>query len=645
MRTEIERLIIEQTRNLFFATQPTVRLKSTGNPAVWAVRKRWLAQSESPLTTEQAAKFNFDAAPWTEEPSAQATNEDVQTMVLWMGSNMAKTSILQNVIGYSIDEKPCGIIYALKTEDQMKEISQEKIAPMIEATPSLNSKIMKAGSRYSTNSLFYKKFTGGFLAMIGTGSVTGFRAHRAGVVLGDEIDSWDDDVGGEGDPVELLLRRADGFPESMRILSSTGTIKGKSRIEKWYGRSDQRKWFIPCRKCGCFQLLTWRQIRWPKGEPDKAMWFCEACDAEHEDRHRRRAISDGEWRPTAPFNGIRGYWIPGMYSLMPPNQGYVNRTAQFAREHIEAKAGGRQVLTVRTQTFFAETTQEEEDAKADFKVLYDRREDYFKDGQLPNEIIVIAAGSDVQSDRIEVEFEGFGRGEQSWGVEHCVLWGDPRQEEIWGRLEGLLLRKWVRADGCVLGLRCFGLDTGYPAAIRQAYEFIRPRQSRNWFALKGSSVLDAPFVQRPKKSKVDRVTLLSVGTHKIKGLLYDNATIIDPETPGYMHFPCVVGKEGGRSEFAGYTEDWFKQLLAEGSMPVFRNGKKLREFFMPTGVKRNEALDMRVYTRAAMFALGPLDWDREEKLLLKTRPDAEPEEEYVEIQSAGSMWGGAPSGW
>lgn len=610
MNPNIERRGKGNFRSVFFSTQGSIRLKATGNPAVWAIRKRWLAQSESPLTTEQAAKFNFDAAPWTEEPSAQATSDDVQTMVLWMGSNMAKTSILQNVIGYSIDEKPCGIIYALKTEDQMREISQEKIAPMIEATPSLRTKIMPAGSRYGSNTLFYKKFTGGFLAMIGTGSVTGFRAHRAGVVLGDEIDSWDDDVGGEGDPVELLLRRADGFPESMRILSSTGTIKGKSRIEKWYGRSDQRKWFIPCRACGHMQLLTWRQIRWPKGEPDKAMWFCEACDKEHEDRHRRRAVSDGEWRPTAPFNGIRGYWIPGMYSLMPPNQGYVNRTAQFAREHIEAKAGGKQVLTVRTQTFFAETTQEEEDAKPDYKVLFERREDFLKEG-IPDEVIMIAAGSDVQSDRIEVEFEGFGRGEQSWGIEHCVLWGDPRQEEIWGRLENLLLRTWTRKDGCQVKLRCFGLDTGYAAAIRQAYAFIRPRQARNWFAMKGASVLDAPFVARPKKSKVDRVALLQVGTHKIKGLIYDNASIIDPQTPGYMHFP------------AGYTEDWFKQLLAEGSMPVFKNGKKLREFFLPQGVKRNEALDMRVYTRAAMFALGPLDFDAEERNLVKAKQERE----------------------
>lgn len=632
MNPQLEALARANARAIWFSTEGSSRLRSSGDPAVWAKKKRWLAQSESPLTAEQAVKFDFAAAPWTEEPSEQATSADVQTMVLWMGSNMAKTSILQNVIGYSIDEKPRGIIYALKTEDQMREISQEKIAPMIEATPSLRSKIQPAGSRYSSNTLFYKKFTGGYLAMIGTGSVTGFRAHRAGVVLGDEIDSWDEDVGGEGDPVELLLRRADGFPESMRILSSTGTIKGKSRIEKWYLRSDQRKWFIPCRKCGAMQLLTWRQIRWPKGEPDQAAWFCEACDTEHDDRQRRRAVSDGEWRPTAPFNGIRGYWIPGMYSLMPANQGYKDRLAQFAREHIEAKAGGKDVLTVRTQTFFAETTQQEEDAKPEWKTLFDRRENYIKDGKLPNEVIVIAAGSDVQSDRIEVEFEGFGRGEQSWGIEHVVLMGDPRQEEIWGRLENLLLRKWVREDGCELTVKCFGLDTGYSAAIRQAYAFIRPRQSRNWFGLKGSSILDAPFVQRPKKSKVERISLLSVGTHKIKGLIYDNASIIDPMTPGYMHFPT------------SYSEDWFKQLLTEGSMPVFRNGKKLREFFMPVGAKRNEALDMRVYTRAAMFALGPLDFDREDKALLKSKPGAEPEEEYEEIVSVGNVWG-RPDGW
>jgi phage terminase large subunit GpA-like protein len=45
--------------------------------------------------------------------------------------------------------------------------------------------------------------------------------------------------------------------------------------------------------------------------------------------------------------------------------------------------------------------------------------------------LLLTAGADVQKDRIEVSVWAFGRGKESWLVEHRVLMGDTARDEVW----------------------------------------------------------------------------------------------------------------------------------------------------------------------------------------------------------------------
>jgi len=613
MRPSVEAALAEGARQVLYSCLPLARINDTGNPVKWADEHRWLAEGESPYSP-QRAKFNFDATPYAIEPCMSAVDKDVQTTVLWWGSNTGKTSaVFFNVLGFIVNDQPGGILWALKTDAQAEEISKKLIAPAIATTPNLSSKFAPPKSRDSTNTIRHKLFAGGSLSMIGTESVTGFRAIRSPYVIGDEIDSWEGAVGDEGDPVGLLLRRADGFPRSVRMLASTGTVKGRSRIEYWYGRSDMRKWFVPCRKCGARQLIIFGQIRWPKGEPTKARWHCAECDVEHNDKQRQESVRHGEWRPTAPFTGIRGYWLNGFNSLMPPNKGYRDRLAQWAKEVSDASHAQdpREAKKVLVQTLFTETWQDDEDAKPEWELLAKRRE---KLDKLPRESVFLTAGVDVQQDRIEATVWSFGREETMVAWRHYVFQGDPRAPEVWGRLEAAMRLTFEREDGAHLAIRAVGVDTGYPTAQRMAYEFIRPRQARNWFALKGSSLPDAAIVIRPKRhSTVDKVALLTVGTNRAKGIIYDRATIQSPG-PGFMRFSAEL------------PEDWFTQLLAENSFPFYKNGVRHRQFTKDSNA-RNEALDCCVYATAAYVALGPLNFTAEDERLARAKEPQQPKQD------------------
>ena len=61
--------------------------------------------------------------------------------------------------------------------------------------------------------------------------------------------------------------------------------------------------------------------------------------------------------------------------------------------------------------------------------LYARREDYTPT-TLSDDIIFITSGVDIQGDRIEIEFKGFGLGYENWGIKHSVLYGDTKQSDM-----------------------------------------------------------------------------------------------------------------------------------------------------------------------------------------------------------------------
>jgi phage terminase large subunit GpA-like protein len=617
---------------------PEYRLVSAGNPADWAKKHRRIAAGESPLSQYGEIPFSFDHAPWCEEPCREAINPEVTHTVLQWGSGCAKTlGVFFNVFGWIVDEAPRHVLWALKTQEQMAEISKKQIQPAILANPRIYGRTGTGKSRDSSQTITFKSFPGGSLSMIGTESIVGFRANRSPCVIGDEIDSWSGEVADEGDPLQLLFRRSDGFENAIRLIASTPGTKGKSRIEAWMAKSDYRVWKVPCLHCGHRQVIMWKDIQWPKGEYEKARWLCQKCKEPHTDTQRRESVRAGLWDATLGFSGVRGYWLNGFNNLMPSNPGYANRLHQWAKEVSDAAHSDnpKEAKKVIVQTLFCETWEDEEDAKPPYLPLLARRERY-DINNVPKGVVRVTVGTDLQRDRIEAHIIGWGRGEEMWCLRYLIISGDPKKPDVWHDLEKALNITIKREDGKLLPISSVGIDTSDPSTQSMAYDFVRPRQPKRWFAFKGSSQVDYPVAKRSEKSKVTRVTLMGVGVNRIKGRIYDRALNETPGTPGFLHFPSP-----GESEH-GYEEGWFKQLFAETSRPEWKDGQRFRRFECPNGV-RNEALDTTVYAYAALHAMGPCNWDWVESELKSAEIEEVTEEKPPIRQSMGFV--GAGSSW
>lgn len=572
------RTLLQSVCDIAFEPPPDIKVWE------WAELYRRLGKD----VTAVPGRYSCSSVPYQREPQESFTDNKVQTTVLMWASRLGKTEMLNNLEGFTIDVNPRGILVVYPTLDSAKKWSKEFFVPMVKATSRLHGKIKDSRARDANNTILGKQFPGGKISAIGANSPSGFRQIQAPVVICDEIDAMDN--GAEGDPIALAFRRADNYRDSVQVLSSTPTVKGISRIEAWYEKSDKRNWFVPCLKCGHRQVLAWEQVHWTDGKPYDCWIECSnlECRSRLVDDERKRMILTGEWKATDAFDGICGYWLNGLNTTFPAKKGFASRLHQMVAEYIEAKAS-ESAMQVWTNTFKAESYEPPSD-KIDVHSVSERAEPYGGDGPrptLPRYVLILTAAVDVQKDRLECEVVGWGLKDECWGVEFRRLPGDPTKDEVWQRLDELLNSDYTHELGGTMRIARVAIDTGYKPD--RVYSYIKLKQPR-MIATKGSATRGAMPLQIQASFNKQGVRLYMVGTDAMKDAIYSRLHLGEPG-PRYFHFP----------QGFGYDAAYFEQLTSEQRRTVFQNGFPRHEWFLPSG-KRNEALDIRVYNLAAWDA-------------------------------------------
>jgi phage terminase large subunit GpA-like protein len=464
-----------------------------------------------------------------------------------------------------------------------------------------------------------KRFPGGQFVLTGANSAVGLRSMPARWVFLDEVDAYPGDVDGEGDPVSLAEARTVSFGHrSKMFLVSTPTIRGISRIEREFLRSDQRRYHVPCPVCGALQWLKFERLRWPKGLPERARYHCEACEEPFEERHKTAFMdpaNGARWISTAPAEqsaaaqaaGIAGFHISALYSPL----GWQS-WSEIARLWEAAQGNDAALKTVKN-TVLGETWAERGEAP-DWERLYERRGPH-RLGDVPEGVLVLTAGADVQRDRVEIDIWGWGRGLRSWLVEHVVIEGEIGTEPVRQALSELLMRTWRHPAGSELPISRLAIDSGDGATTDAVYSWVRLQSRDRVMAIKGmrdgvvTSPVDGPtWVEVSERGRKVRrgVQLWSVKVGFFKSETYRFLRLPAPTDEdlaagrgwpsGFIHIP------------RGITSEWVRQLTAEQLVTV-----RTRSGYMKTEWQqlrdRNEALDCRVYARAAAWLMGLDRWD------------------------------------
>jgi phage terminase large subunit GpA-like protein len=412
---------------------------------------------------------------------------------------------------------------------------------------------------------------------VGANSPRGFRRRTARVVVLEEVDGYPPSAGTEGDQIKLAERRADTFQHRAKVyINSTPTLKGFSRIEDQFVRSDQRRYFVACPDCGHEQTLVWQNLKWDDGRPDTAAYACAGCGVLIPEREKFGMVAGGHWVKTAPEWSTAGFHINALYSPWVAWR-------KLAEEWIDAQ-GDLAKLQVFVNTALGETW-EDRGGGLDPRVLESRREAY--GAEVPNQVGLLTCGVDVQHDRLEYIVRGWGHAEESWLIAHGVVLGDTGKPDVWADFERERAREYRNAAGNALQIAVTCVDTGDGNNVDAAYRYCKPRYGLRVYATKGSSRPGAPLLpRRPTTNNKGKVRLFLIGTDTAKDEIYSRLKLSIPG-PRYMHVPDWI------------SDDYFAQVTSEKVVRENVNGRWVKRYKLPPKA-RNEALDCEVLAFAAM---------------------------------------------
>jgi phage terminase large subunit GpA-like protein len=558
----------------------------------WSDKYRRLSQKAS----AEPGIWKTDRTPYLREiMDALSPMSPIEEVVFMKGAQVGGTEAGNNWIGFVIDYAPAPMMIVQPTVDLAKRNSKLRIAPLIDESPRVREKVKEARARDSGNTVLSKEFNGGVLLMVGANSAVGLRSAPIKFLMLDEVDAYPGDVDGEGDPVTLAEARTRTFSRRKKYKVSTPTFEGRSRIQKDYLESDMRRYHVPCPHCDHFQWLKWAQVKWPENQPHNAYYACESCEKPIPEHCKTVMLKRGRWiaeRPGAKNGKVAGFHLSALYSPL----GWFS-WGEAAQLFLECK-GNAEKLRGFVNTVLGECWVEKGDAP-EWEKLFHMRESY-PIGVVPPGGAFLTAGVDIQKDRIEYEVVAWGRGKESWSVTYEVIYGDTATEAPWLELDKLVGKEFPTAAGAYMGLRAIGVDTGFQT--QAVYDWVRKHPPTKVFAVKGqdgipTAVGTAKLIDiNIKGRKIKRgIRLWPVGSSVIKSEIYAYLRLerpTDPSTPfpaGFCHFP-------------EYGEEFFKMLTAE--QIEVRIVKGYRKFLWAKIRDRNEALDTRVYARAAAAIVG-----------------------------------------
>lgn len=513
-------------------------------------------------------------------------------------AQVGKTEILLNIIGYYIDYDPAPMLLLQPTVDMANAFSKDRLAPMVRDTPALIDKIADVKSRSAGNTILHKTFSGGHITMAGANSPASLASRPIRILLADEVDRYPVSAGTEGDPFNLAKKRTTTFWNKKIIAVSTPTVKGLSRIESAYEDSTQEQYCLDCPDCGQAQPLKWSNILF-----DPVGYACDECGAVNtQDDWLRKP---GTWIARQEHT-TRGFHLNELVSPW--------RRWEQIIEDFKAAKKSPETLKTFINTSLGETWEEEGDT-VDDELLHKRREHY--PAQVPAGACVITSAVDVQDDRLEVGVEAWGPGEENWKIDFKIFRGDPARPEIWKKLDDFISARYEHESGVSLGMACTTIDSG-GHYTQEVYKFVKRRESRRVFAIKGRGGEGVPVVSRPNKSNLGKVNLFSIGVDTAKQTIYGRLRNTDPG-PAYCHFPVAPI----------FDEEYFLQLTAEKAVKKYIKGRPRLEWqkIRP----RNEALDIAVYNLAALYILNP-NFDKLTARLSKAENDDKIEAPEIEAK-------------
>lgn len=480
-----------------------------------------------------------------------------------MGSQMSKTETMCNSMGHTLDDDPAPQLYIAPTKSFVENVFEPRFKSMVLQCSSLFLKRASGNREKKTR----KEVAGVKVRFAWAGSATELAGEPARDVFVDERDRMDDNVDGEGDPVELADARHSTYTDGCTTIFSTpliGTLETYvhkvSGLEFWkvadevssptwkiWQEGTMYHWCVPCPDCHEYFIPRFKNLWWPKmaknANPQEAnaeaCMLCTSCGILIDQSHKSDMMKGGRYAAPgqsistdgvvsgdAPNSSCASFWVSG---LMSPWKTWGQRAEQYL---LAVRSGDPERIQGAINTGFGELYSVAGET-ASLDGIRALRLPY-KLGSVLDGLLHITMGVDVQKDRLVYSVRGWGPDLESWHLEHGEIVGFTDETEVWDTL-GLWRDKHY---GSMAIGRCF-VDSGY----RTQYIYAFCRKHQEWaLPTKGRDTIEASPLTRGKLDVGPRtgtrlaggLGIWHINTDYFKSWLHQRFER-DPALPGGWH--------------------------------------------------------------------------------------------------------------
>ena len=552
------------------------------------------------------------------------SDDRIEELAVMKSKRVGYTKMITAFIAYNIAHRRRKQALWQPTDDDRDSYVKSEIDPVLEGVDA----VVKARRQGKGNddTIKLKQFRDSVLHLLGGKAARAYRRITVAVSILDEWSAFDQSIEKRGDPGGLAKGRLEGAPFPKFVGGSTPGFKGLCHVEHAAEHAQAFvKFHIDCPHCGVEHPLMWggkdvaHGFKWDKGDPASVRHVCPHC---------RASITQADYLPggkplggtwvcsrTGKCYGMDRVWrdSTGMPTRPPrtlavqlwaaysPQRSWASIVEEFEKAHAALQKGDMGPM----QGFVNETLGETWEVKgesADEHVLQQRAEP-FDITTVPKGGLVLTAGVDVQRNRFEVAVWAWGRGLESWTVDHRIIEGNPASEEDWQQVTEYLQRRYAQeGGGGSIGLSAISIDSS--DQTQAVYNWVRTAQHQlpGLKAIKGDNsdgrhILGGSSLQEVdwRGKKIARgIKLWLVGVDSAKDYLLGQLAIGSPG-PGYLHFSHDLPRE------------WYEQLTAEQRILVRKQGTEAYRWVKRR--PRNEVLDCRNYALHAAMAHGLHKWD------------------------------------
>lgn len=540
----------------------------------WAGKYRMLDSKSSAIP----GPWNNDITPYLTGVMDEFNNYETSKIIFVKPTQVGGTEALQNMIGYIVMQDPAPTMIVYPTETLAKSISENRLQPMLRATPEL-------ARRFDENSqLLELQFDGMYLTLAGSNSPSGLASKPIRFVLMDEVDKYPGTSGKEADPIKLATERTKTFHDKKIYITSTPTLKTGHIWKEKESADIEKHYFVPCPHCGEYIELKFSNIRFPDEEgmtyadrAEFATYICQECGCAITDADKNNMIRHGEWRivrHNTQYVRSVAFWINTLYSPFV-------RWADIVKEFLTTK-DDPDLFQNFVNSWLAEPWEDTK-LKTSAELVLERQTE-LPEYVVPSWAKILTGGVDVQETSLYWSIRAWGDYLTSQNIAHG-------QVLSFNDIDNIMNAEYLNENGEPMIVNLCLVDSGDQTDI--VYDFCATH-SDYALPVKGSSHAQ---LSNYKLSKINRTDSRAMGTTLV---LVDSGAYKDM-IAGRMQ------RDNGRGSwmvYSGCDMLYAKQVTAEHKVNVKHGNTVKKVWQLKTSHADNHYLDTEVYNAAAADILG-----------------------------------------